>query len=328
MNHPDHTYNPQAFTNRKTSGDNIQCCCPFHVEGAASFGILTEYPYTCNCFSCGEGGSLARLVQYALNLSTIVHGEHYIERHYANVSIEQRTKIDLLSILDKSSLDRKCSHLQNDLDKYLGKRHPYMYTRGFSERTLNKYEIGFDTYSSSMVFPIRTSKGYIRFFKKRSVLSKQFLNEVNIEKKDVIYGLYYLLHANSTVPEIYLNESETDTMSCYQGGLPAGALLGRVLFDAQIKELLRAGVKKVNLFYDNDLYGLKATLRSFELLSNYPFHINVVQYPGAKFGIDTFNNDDIIYKDANILLKANKLPQIELVPFEMLNVNWEKIKEI
>lgn len=333
VNHSEYEYNPSAFSKLKSAGDNYMCCCPFHVESNPSFGILKEYPYTWNCFGCGRSGTLPQLVAHAMELASPenamgeVYGEQYILKNYAIIDAKERPKIDINSILDGKDADRRVSHLESEIHGFVGKRHPYLYSRGFSERTLAKYEVGYDEVARAMAFPVRTSKGKIRFIKRRFVDRKGFLNETNLDKKDIIYGLYYLLQAREVIPEIFLNESETDTMACYQGRLPAGAILGRILFQEQVIELQKAGVKVANLFYDNDLYGLRAAYQSYRMLSKTPIRVNMILYPGVRFGIDTLDEEEVLFKDANDLLKANLLSQIEIVPFETCGINWSKIVE-
>lgn len=191
----------------------------------------------------------------------------------------------------------------------------YMFQRGFTQRTLDKYEVGYDPVAEAVTFPVRASDGRLRFISKRFVSRKGFLNESGIDKKDIVYGLYYIKQSPKKITEIYLNESATDTMSCYQGKLPAGAILGRILFKEQVKELIKAGIKTVNLFLDNDLHGLDATIKAYELIARMsPIVVNVVIYPGGHYGIHGFN--DMVFKDANDLLKAGNLGAIKVVPYE------------
>lgn len=326
VNHPQYHYNPTAFSRLKTSGDNYMFCCPYHFEHDPDSGILRDYPYLFNCFACGMTATLPQLVAHALDLASEVHGEHYILKNYAIVEKEKRPPLDIESILDGGkNRDKLVSHLDVELDQYKLKRHPYLYSRGFTERTLQKYEVGYDESTRSMVIPVRTSSGTIRFFKRRFVDRKGFLNEKNIYKKNIVFGLYYLMKAMPSVKTIFLNESETDTMACYQGKLPAGALLGRVLFDEQIKELLKAGVKEVNLFLDNDKVGLEATWKAYQKLIKFPIRVNMVKYPGCAYGIDTWDEEDVAIKDANELVKNGLLNKIEIIPIE--NVDWTKIEK-
>lgn len=313
----EYNYNPSALTKFKHSGDNLMCCCPFHVESTPSFGILKSYPYTWFCFACEKGGNLPQLVAHVVGLNTEVHGEHFIMKNFVTLSTNQRPPLDLEKILDKGERDRRMSLLDSEVDKYKNKRHPYLYQRGFSERTLQRYEIGYDETLRAMTIPVRDIKGHVRFIKRRFVDQKKFLNQENIDKKDIVYGLYYITQATKPITEICLTESETDTIACYQAKIPAGAILGRVLFKDQILALQKAGIKVVNLFFDNDKWGVKATLQAYESIVNTsPIRVNVIQYPCAMYGIDTLNEDEIPYKDANALLLANLLQNIKKMPFE------------
>lgn len=310
----EYEYNPNAFNKITDKGDNIMCCCPYHVETNPSFGIRKDYPYAWNCFQCEIGGTLIQLVQHVLGYANEVVAEHFILKNYSEI-LDKRPSLNIEDILDKKSLDRKVSHLDSELDNFIGKRHPYLYSRGFTEHTLNKYEIGYDEYSRSMVIPVRASNGNIRFFKRRYVDRKGFLNEKNIDKCDIIYGLYYIMQAKTRIKSIYLTESETDCISMYQGGYPAGALMGKILYKEQIKELLKAGIEEVKLMLDNDLAGLEGCLQAYEKLSKYPIRVSMVIYPGLNYGINTNDVANIKYKDANDLLKANKLKDIKTVNF-------------
>jgi DNA primase len=309
--------NTTALTKVKASGDNLMCCCPYEEESTPSFGILTSYPYTFQCFSCGKTGNLPQLVAHCCGFKNEVVGEQFLLKNFVVLSAEQRPKLDLEAILDKKSQDRRCSHLEEEIAQYIGKRHPYMYSRGFKDRVLDKYEIGFDEQTQSMVIPIRTSDGRIRFVKRRFVGRKGFLNEKNLDKKDIVYGLYYIKQANIHITEIALNESETDTMACYQGGIPAGAILGRIVFKEQVQELMKADIKTVNLFLDNDYWGVRANLQAYNMITTHsPIRVNVIKYPCARYGIDTLDEEEIQFKDANDLLKAGLLKQVEKITFE------------
>jgi DNA primase len=324
-------YNSTALTKIKVSGDNLMCCCPYEAENNPSFGILTSYPYTFQCFSCGKTGNLPQLVAHCCGFKNEVVAEHFLLKNLVMLSADQRPKLDLDDILDKRSRDRRCSHLEEEMTQFVGKRHPYMYSRGFRESTLNKYEIGYDEYSQSMVIPIRTSNGNIRFMKRRFVNRKGFLNETNLDKKDIIYGLYYIKQAKTSITEIAINESETDTMACYQGGIPAGAILGRIVFKEQVVELMKADIKVVNLFLDNDYWGVRATLQAYNtIVSNSPIRVNVVKYPCQRYGVDTLDEEEISFKDANDLLKANMIGQINRITFDEYysELNKEFLKSI
>lgn len=307
--------NRTLLTKVSNKGENIMACCPFHNETNPSFGIQANYPYTYNCFGCGAKGNLATLVTHILSLSSELEGYHYINKTYTVSSIKDRKRIDIDSILNNSEADKKRTLPDSSIDAYLGKHHPYMASRGLSQRTLTKYEVGYDEETHSITFPVRTSTGQIRFINRRSVDTKRFLNEKNIYKKDILYGLYYLLQAGHKLDSLFMTESIIDTMSCYQNGLPSVAVMGRILFQEQLRELLLAGVKQVNLFFDNDEHGLDCTIKTYNMLSKTPIRVNVIIYPECHFGIDTADKSSVLFKDGNDLLKFGRMKDIEVVSY-------------
>ncbi|WMT39261.1 CHC2 zinc finger domain-containing protein [Paenibacillus sp. D2_2] len=308
-------YNITAFSKVTNKGANIMFCCPSHEENNPSCGIERNYPYRWNCFGCGAGGSLVDLVKIAVGLTNELLGMQFIIKNYLVVSSSERKPIDIESILDGGNKkDRVRSLSEEVVLRYTKKRHSYIYGRGFSEHTIRKYEVGYDEATQAITFPVRTSNGLVRFIKKRFVSHKGFLNEKGIDKKDIVYGLYYILQAPNHITEIYLNESETDTMACYEGRLPAGAILGRILFIDQIRELMRAGIKTVNLFFDNDKAGVECSIKAYELISTHSaIRVNVVLYPNQQYGITDIEEQK--YKDSNDLLKLNMLGSIKVIPY-------------
>lgn len=311
-------FNDTAFTKMKRTGDNIMCCCPYHHEQNPSFGIQIYYPYAFNCFGCGQSGNIAKLVAHALGLKGEFQGLHYILKNYIIVSKEDRPKIDIHAILNSSNESSKVRSVpEEEVREFASKRHPYMYLRGFTERTLQKYEVGYDEKTKSITFPVRTTKGVVRFIARRFVDKKDFLNEKGVNKKDILYGLYYLVNSGKEIKEVYITESITDTLACYQAKLPAVSLMGKKLFFEQALELVKAGIKKVNLFLDNDEAGVIGAIQAYRLIAKrFPLQVRAVVYPCARWGVDTLNQKEIPYKDANDLLLHKKLGDIQLQPFE------------
>jgi DNA primase len=286
-----------GFQKRKDSGDNLMMCCPFHKESKPSFGISKLEPNQWQCFSCGLAGNLVTLVKNVMGLATNVHAEHFIKRNFYE-TVEKREVLDIENLI--SPKKRKTN---DDYKSYQNERHPYLYRRGFIERTLQKYEVGYDKETKTMVMPVRDTKGEIRFMKRRSVEGKFFLNETGVQKKDVLYGLCYLIMNIENFDKVFITESETDTLACYQVGLPCVSTMGRILTKEQVRELLRVGVKSVVLFFDNDSKGKDATLKAYEILSQTPIKTYFVVYP-----------DDS--KDANDLLKCGNLKSIKVETYE------------
>lgn len=293
-----HSNNPSAFTKMRISGENLMMCCPFHFESRPSFGIRINPPYIYHCWGCDEAGLLGKLVSHVLQLPNEIYGEQYILKNYT--SLKKKRTINISETLNKNG-QRKITGL--DLSMFTDEVPNYIIQRGISERTAKKYEVKYDERTNSVIFPVRDTTGNVVFIKQRSTLYKQFKNEEGSDKRSVLYGLYYLLNSPNEIDEIYITESEIDTMSCYEQGLPACALMGRIMFKEHVRELLRGGIRKVNLFLDNDKYGFKSTEQCFSLLKGTPIKVSVVLYPNS-FCID-----------ANDLLKMGLLKEIKLLSY-------------
>lgn len=292
-------FNTTAFTRLRPTGNNIMFCCPHHPENNPSCGIMVDFPYGWSCFGCGSSGNLQQLVSYALSVSEI-KAMRYIVKNYTCGAGLKRNLLDIDRLFGCSGRMERTED-GGLVGAFLSKRHTYLYKRGFSDHTLDKYEVGYDEGKGAITFPVRDSKGIVRFIQRRSVHGKMFFNEKSIQKKDILYGLYYIVSSGKRIEELYLVESITDVLSCYEVGFPAVAIMGRILFKEQIMELLRAGIKKVNLFLDNDQWGREGAEKACQLLKKTPVRIAHVATP------------DSGYKDANDLLVAGKLKTIQII---------------
>ncbi|SNS21270.1 DNA primase [Anaerovirgula multivorans] len=299
--------NPNAFGKAKPSGEDIMCCCPFHSESKPSFGVSTKEPYSYNCFTCGESGTVDDLARYVYGDSGLdMLG--FLKRTTIEKSLKDRL-VDVKSILSKESIQYVSDE---EVLKLMKKRHAYIEGRGFTNRSLLTYEVGYDSVNSAITFPVRDLTGGCRFIVTRSINSKHFHIPNNAVKKDVLYGLYYL--KNRGFREVFINEAPIDTISCYQSGLPAVAVLGKFLFKEQVRLLIRLGFNEVNLFYDNDKWGVDCTHKSYELLKDTPIKVNVVKYPKGNF------------KDANDLLRAGRMKDIEKVSYVKYLLSMKNLK--
>lgn len=304
VNSSDFTFNPTAYMFTKQAGDHMMCCCPVHPESSPSFGIEMIPPYRCQCFSCGYQGNLPLLYAHELDkgLNYLV-GLKYILKTFA-VSTESRPKFDLDAVLtrgingkrvrDEDELQNYTMTEESDGYKYWTRR------RRFTKRAIDTYELGYDESVASVTMPVRDLHGNLRFIKRRSIHQKEFRNEEAIYKRDILYGLHLIKKAGVT--RVKMVESETDAIACYCARLPAVALMGRILFDEQVKMLQRANVQVVDLLLDNDEKGIEATDECYDKLKK-NFRVNVGQYPPT---VDA--------KDSNDLLKLGLLQHIEFVP--------------
>lgn len=296
--------NPTAFNDIDMVGNSYMFCCPVHSESRHSCGIMLGYPHGWNCFSCDAHGSLNSLITHVIGGSE-AHAEYFIDKlFYIDSGLQKPFEINKVlhkmhNIKDGKPQSRYLS--EKDGLAYSGIIHPYMYQRGFTNKVISKYELGYDKNTNSIVFPVRDHDGNIRFLQRRSVLRKHFLNEEGVEKKDVLYGLYYILKSGVKIKEVTIVESATDVISCFLNGMAAVALMGRYLYDEMIPMLLRLRQRNVNLFLDNDKAGWEATETTAKKLYRYGFNVRRCNW-------------EVSYKDANELHLARAMDSLSFVP--------------
>lgn len=296
VNSEKYRYNDTAFTKQKPSGNSIQFCCPFHHEKRPSCGIMLDYPYGYHCFTCDESGNLIQLVSYVFDVNALEAMQLLMRSHVAG---GERKKINIEKYLKGGG--KEYTPVPEELiEKYKNKRHTYLYSRGFSERTLKTYEIGYDVSTNMITIPVRDSKGIPRFIKRRYIHNKRYYND-EVPRKDILYGLYYIIKSGKRIQEISVTEGEFDVLACYESGIPAVGLLGRKLFEEQVLELMKANIKKVNLFFDNDKQGQKGALQAYELLQKTPIQVTFTLYPSSSC------------KDPNDLLIHHLFDEITIV---------------
>lgn len=299
--------NPTAFSRVRETSTHFMMCCPFHSEQKPSFGITKDPPYLFNCFSCEESGTVDSLVVHVLGLRDNLAAIRYLTQHYSLFSRDyagRRFSGDLFCCGSGDSCieDGAYSSLK------LGSNIRYLHNRGLSLRAVQKYELGLDREQGDILFPVRDFKGSIKFVQRRSIYGKSFYNQAGVKKKSLLYGLFYL--RDKDIREMFLVESAIDTISCYEAGLPAVSTLGLVLFRDQVLLLWKAGVRVVNLFFDNDARGIEATANAVNILQRLPIQVNVVRYPAGNM------------KDPNDLLVSGYLDKISIEKWGSVKIRW------
>lgn len=270
------------FTNRKDSDDNVMICCPYHNDRRPSAGIRKNDGLF-HCFGCGEVRTLPEFISNYFNKDDMgAYGWQWLLKNYLTISVEERTDIPL--DLDRKALYNVCNDKkyvsEEELDKYRY-THPYMYKRGLTDEVIELFDIGYDSDSNCITFPIRDVTGNTLFIARRSVNTKFFNYPKNVEKP--LYGLYELKITGFEYQPEYLEssddkgllitriyakhygevivcESMLDALSFWTIGRYAVALNG-VGSELQMKQLRDLPCRELILCTDSDEAGMKARQR-------------------------------------------------------------------
>lgn len=172
----------------------------------------------------------------------------------------------------------------------------------------------FDKFSDRIIFPIFSANGRVIAFAGRVLHDKdaaaKYLNSPESSiyiKGRVLYGLSFSKDEIRKLDKAILVEGYMDLISLYQNGVKnIVAVSGTALTEDQV-QLLSRYTKNVVLLFDADTAGIKASMRSIELLLKRDIEVKIASLPSGedpdsyinKFGKDDF--DDLIRKAQNFL---------------------------
>lgn len=273
----------------KDGPTHIQLCCPYHANGMErrpSAG-LRKSDGVFHCFACNETHSLSEVISHCFGHDDDVVGKfgwQWLLRNFATVQIEERKDVEL--DLRRPDFMTKCPNIyvppkyvsEEELDKYRY-FHPYMYKRGLTDDIIELFDIGYDSATESITFPVRDTSGRCLFVARRSVKTKFFNYPEGVEKP--LYGLYELYtcgmsttvygrgsaKSGSLFTEIIVCESMLDALSFWTVGKYAVALNG-VESELQIKQLKELPCRKIILATDSDEKGMLARQRIRKKIGN------------------------------------------------------------
>lgn len=172
----------------------------------------------------------------------------------------------------------------------------------------------YDKFRNRIIFPIFSTNGRIIAFGGRILDDKEqaakYLNSpesIIYYKKRSLYGLYHAKDEIRKLNKVILVEGYMDVIALFQGGVKnIVASSGTSLTEEQVQLLSRFS-KNVVLLFDADAAGMKASLRSIELLLKQDFEVKIATLPKGedpdsfinKHGRDEF--DEQISKAENFL---------------------------
>lgn len=172
----------------------------------------------------------------------------------------------------------------------------------------------YDKLAGRIIFPIFSPNGRVVAFAGRKLREDDSGGKYINSPESIIYVkgrvLYGLSHAKDDIRKIdkaIIVEGYMDLISLYQAGVKnVVAVSGTALTDDQV-QLLSRYTKNVVLLFDADTAGIKASMRSIEILLKRDFDVKISTLPKGedpdsyvtKFGKEAF--DEIIKKAENFL---------------------------
>ena len=220
------------FVSLKKRGSNYTACCPFHNEKSPSFNVNpTRQIY--KCFGCGQGGDSVKFVMDIEAISYVDALRYLAKKYGIEIAEQEQTSEDLLRQNERESLLIVLNFaktffqgnlLTTDEGKSIGLS--YFRERGFTNPTIDAFELGYTLDKWDTLLQEGTRRGYNRDLLEKAglILSKEntaggenkafdrFRGRVmfpihNVSGRVIAFGAR-ILKADKTQPK-YLNSPET-----------------------------------------------------------------------------------------------------------------------
>ncbi|MDR2358863.1 MAG: DNA primase [Prevotellaceae bacterium] len=177
------------FLTLRKRGMNYWACCPFHGEKTPSFSVSPSKGIY-KCFGCGAAGNAVRFVMEHEHM-TYVEALKYLARKY-NIEVRERelTPEEQTANNNRESMMILSSFAQDWFSEQLW-THPdgqaiglsYFYERGFTGKTIRKFQLGYSLDKRSAFSDAALKAGY----------KKEFLvsTGLSIEKDDKLIDRFW-----------------------------------------------------------------------------------------------------------------------------------------
>lgn len=298
------------FIEIKKSGANFKACCPFHGEKTPSF-VISPSKQIYHCFGCGVGGDAIKFVMEYEKLAYPEALEKLASMYNISLTYENNTqqKLDTKVLQEINQYYQKL-FISNATAK------EYIKSRGISEFSIEKFEIGYAPNSLQTInyikdnflnlgdakelgvidsgenglyarfieritFPIYALNGSIVGFGGRTITghNAKYVNSPQTKlfnKSRLLYGYHLAKEHIYKRKEIIITEGYLDVIMLHQAGFEHSVATLGTALTQEHLPLLRRGEPKVIVAYDGDNAGLNAAYKAALMLSGGNFEGGVV----------------------------------------------------
>jgi len=310
------------FVELKKTGANFKACCPFHGEETPSF-VVSPAKQIYHCFGCGAGGDSIKFVMEHEKLNYPEALEKLASM--TNVSLEydsNHKKID-------STIIVRVNEYYQKLLTHNEKSKEYLKSRGISDFSIEKFEIGYASTSNDTInflktnflnladakdfgiidtgqnglysrfieritFPIYTITGAIVGFGGRTITghNAKYVNSPQTKlfnKSRLLYGYNLAKDTIYKQKTVIVTEGYLDVIMLHQAGFSNAVATLGTALTADHLPFLKRGEPKVIIAYDGDKAGLNAAYKASLLLSHSQFQGGVVLFTDGQDPADMVN---------------------------------------
>ncbi|MFP4333631.1 MAG: DNA primase, partial [Campylobacterales bacterium] len=317
----------------KKNGANYTALCPFHDEKTPSFSVSAPKQIY-HCFGCGAGGDAIKFVM------------EYEKLDYKEAIEKLATIFNFTLSYEKGSGGRDFSKVLDQINNFFKhelfnnqKALDYLKSRGISESSIEKFEIGYAPSSAKfmnflqnksllvgdvmkagviintqkgyyfrfedrLMFPIFTPFGKLVGFGGRTLGEHQakYLNSPQspiFNKSKLLYGYSQAKDEVYKTNQIILTEGYLDVIMLHQAGFKNAVASLGTALNMGHIPLLKKGEPEVIMAFDGDSAGVNAAFKASTLLSK-----NAISGKVALFGEG---------KDPADMVKEDKISQLKMI---------------
>lgn len=254
----------------QNKGDYARITCPSHKNGQESHPSCSVFLNSnkgfeqgfVRCFTCGYAVNLAKFISNCFEINDNgEYGEQWLlDTCKYSLIDENRQRIKIPTLNFKLKTNNEFEYVsEKELESYRV-YHPYMWQRKLTPEVVDKFDIGYDSKTNSITFPVYNNEGNCLFVIKRNTQYKYFQIPEGVKKE--IFGLN---HITSDINKVIICESVINALTCWTYGKPAIALFGTGTSE-QIETLLNSHVRHFVLGFDGDSAGRNATSKFYNKL--------------------------------------------------------------
>ncbi len=315
------------FLELKKSGPNFKACCPFHGESTPSF-VVSPTKQIYHCFGCGVGGDSIKFVMDYEKLSYPETIEKLASMYNFHLEYDdENIKKSDSKVIEETNRFFQKLFVNNSIAK------DYIKTRGISDFSIEKFEIGYSPSSNDtlnflksnhynlndaveygiidnganglysrfierITFPIYTISGKLVGFGGRTITghNAKYVNSPQTKyfnKSRLLYGYHLAKESIYKKNQIIVCEGYLDVIMLHQAGFNNAVATLGTALTNEHLPLLRRGEPKVILAYDGDKAGMAAAYKASLLLSKSEFEGGVVIFEDGKDPADMVKDGKI-----------------------------------
>ncbi|RPJ07052.1 MAG: DNA primase, partial [Spirochaetaceae bacterium] len=296
-------------------GNRYWGLCPFHTEKTPSFSVTPEKNIY-YCFGCHKGGGALSFIMEMEKLPFVEAIKLAAKRAGVEIQLEEEREGSLKRDAYCELYKRVAGSMNHILlhSDQASQARKYLQSRKLSEEIIGMFDLGYapaerewlfnflekknyspdflsktglfskgkgSYFSNRIMFPISTAQDEVIAFGGRALVEggPKYLNSPEtafFRKRNSLFAINLALPAIKKEGSVYLVEGYMDVIAMHAAGIANCVAPLGTAFTREQAAFLKRYAEKAVLFFDTDEAGIKATLRTIEILETALFQVEVV----------------------------------------------------